>query len=214
MKNFLQITMMACCGFCITSPTVLAQINKCVVNGQTTYTDKPCQSGSERPIAIKPLNILPAAEAEDTSSPKPRPEYNSSRWYEDSQGYRQAVRVSRARDAPILIYTYADWCKFCKRFETELLPKPRVKRSIARYVKVRLNPEHSNADKALFDKWGGKGYPTLYVQDTPNHPPHKIKGLFVARGRTSLIIPEDELISILDRKFGITVDEQAGFDVL
>ena len=149
------------------------QIYKCEVDGKIVYTDKVCASGSSRELDIKPLNAMSAAKVESKSvrPGSPAPAYESNRWYTDNAGYQEALRVSKARGAPLFIYAYTDWCRYCQAFEAALLPKAKVKQALSGYVKVRINPEHSAGDLALFNKWGGRGYPSLLVQAGPGAVP-------------------------------------------
>jgi protein-disulfide isomerase-like protein with CxxC motif len=52
-----------------------------------------------------------------------------------------------------------------------MFPDSKVQSTMAGYVKVKFNPEHSAADRKLFKQWGGRGYPTLYIQTRVNSPP-------------------------------------------
>ena len=165
------------------SATVQSQINKCEIDDRIVYTDKACPGNSSRVLKIEPLNVVPAtppATGRTQSVTKP-PEYKSNRWYSDHKGYWEALRVSRARKAPIFIYAYTDWCRYCKKFEESLLPKSIVKEALSGYVKIRINPEHGDEDKALFDRWRGNGYPALFVQSNPDSPPRKARGPFTQK---------------------------------
>lgn len=58
------------------------------------------------------------------------------------------------------------------------MPDPNVSDVLSGYVKVRLNPEHSEQDETLFDRWGGTGYPTMLVQRDSNSSPRRTGGPF------------------------------------
>jgi thiol:disulfide interchange protein len=149
----------------------LAQVNKCNVNGRIVYTDNACPNESARPLQLEPLNTTSATVPVSGEDKAGQSSYNSSRWFIDHAGYATALKVSREQNAPIFIYAYTDWCPYCRKLEREMFPDSQVKSTMAGYVKVKLNPEHSAADQKLFKQWGGRGYPTLYIQTSLDSPP-------------------------------------------
>src|SRR6058998_3793051 len=89
--------------------------------------------------------------------------YYSSTWYEDAAGYDQAVRDQRAHHAPIFVYFRVDWCPHCRAFD-EIAEAYEVRSKLNGLIKVRINPEHGAAEKALQARYGSTGYPALFVQ--------------------------------------------------
>ncbi|RLQ20834.1 hypothetical protein DWB85_15675 [Seongchinamella sediminis] len=174
------------------TPASANEINKCEINGRIVYTDKACPNGSGRELELKAINAMPSAtprpSVKSSGAQTAKAAYQSDRWYVDHAGYSQALGISRRRSAPIFIYAYADWCKFCRKFEDALLPSREARETLSSYVKVRLNPEHSDRDLALFEEWGGTGYPALFVQHASDSVPRKHGSPFV-RGR--LLSPEE-----------------------
>ncbi|MEE9397277.1 MAG: thioredoxin family protein [Methylococcales bacterium] len=155
---------------CLLPMVALGEINKCIINGVTVYTERQCPEYTslslETNITYKtPTESLNVSEGS----------YESSRWYNDYVGYKDALNISVSKSAPIIIYGYTDWCPYCKKLESTLLSNTEVKKVLARFVKVKLNPEHSSRDKDLFDSWGGTGYPTLLVQDGEDSMPRKMQ---------------------------------------
>jgi len=202
MQKFLLIT--SALLLSALTPAIAGEINKCEINGKIVYTDQACPDGSGRNLELKTINALPAAQPRSSSpsndAKRPKAAYQSHRWYVDHPGYSQALRISKKRDAPIFIYAYADWCKFCRKFEDSLLPSEEVQETLSSYVKVRLNPEHSDKDLALFEQWGGTGYPSLFVQHSTSSAPRKNGSPFI-NGR--LISPEEFSYRF---QYGITVE--------
>lgn len=161
----------------LVSTSALGQINKCEINGQIVYTDQPCPKDTARELKLHQLTTVPATEL-DADGNRNFNQYSSNRWYVDYKGYREALRVSRARNAPIFIYTYTDWCGYCRVFDAQMLPKSDIKKALSGYVKVRMNPEHSTQDYKLFKRWGGTGYPSLWVQSDPEARPSRGRSPF------------------------------------
>jgi thioredoxin-like negative regulator of GroEL len=89
--------------------------------------------------------------------------YYSSTWYEDAGGYEQAVRQQHSLHAPMLVYFRVDWCPHCRALD-EMLQAYEVRSRLNEFIKVRINPEHGDAEKALFQsRYGSSGYPALFM---------------------------------------------------
>ena len=96
--------------------------------------------------------------------------YYSSTWYEDAGGHEQAVRQQRALHAPMLVYFRVDWCPHCRALD-EMLEAYEVRSRLNGFIKVRINPEHGDAEKALFQgPYGAGGYPALFVHPDGGTP--------------------------------------------
>ncbi len=89
--------------------------------------------------------------------------YNSSTWYEDSGGFEQALRQQRALHAPVLVYFRVDWCPHCRAVD-QMLETYEVRSRVNEFIKVRINPEHGDAEKQLFQAAGSGGYPSLFLR--------------------------------------------------
>ena len=98
------------------------------------------------------------------SAPAPAAAYYSATWLEDSGGYEAAVRQQRYQHVPILIYFRVDWCPHCRELDG-VLEDGKVRSRLAEMIKVRINPEHGEAEKRLFNaEFGGGGYPRVFVR--------------------------------------------------
>lgn len=132
-----------------------AAIYKCEVDGKISFTDRPCEQGyNDKQFK------LPRGTSSDTRSPSGVP----VNWFTGYDGYKKALNVSRASNAPILIYFKADWCRYCKKLERELLETRIGKEALKDVVKVRIKPEDNSANDEFYRKLGGRGYPTILVQ--------------------------------------------------
>ncbi len=88
--------------------------------------------------------------------------YLSSTWYEDAAGFAEAERQQKLQHAPMLVYFRTDWCPHCRAFD-QLLADYEMRSKLGEAVKVRVNPEHGEAEKVLFEqRFGGKGVPAIY----------------------------------------------------
>ena len=85
-------------------------------------------------------------------------------------GYEQAVRQQRSVHAPLLVSFRVDWCPHCRALD-EMLEAYEVRSRLNAFIKVRINPEHGDAEKALFQgPHGAGGYPALFVQPDGGAP--------------------------------------------
>jgi thiol:disulfide interchange protein len=88
--------------------------------------------------------------------------YVSSTWFDDASGFEDAAREQARQHAPMLVYFRTDWCPYCKKFDS-LLEDAGVRSRLANVIKVRVNPEHGDAERNLFEKrFGARGYPAIY----------------------------------------------------
>ena len=94
---------------------------------------------------------------------RPAHAYNSSTWYEDAGGFEQALRQQRALHAPVLVYFRVDWCPHCRSLD-QMLETYEVRSRLNELIKVRINPEHGDAEKQLFQTAGSGGYPSLFLR--------------------------------------------------
>jgi len=95
---------------------------------------------------------------------------------------------------PVLIYGYTDWCGFCKKLEKTYFNDYEINKTLAQFIKVRINPENSSKDKQLFKSLGGRGYSTLFIQH-PNQPLQRIDDPFVLlkNGKRGEVAPQNYL---------------------
>lgn len=88
--------------------------------------------------------------------------YVSSTWYEDASGYEEAARRQKLQHAPLLVYFRTDWCPYCRAFD-QLLEDYEMRSKLGEAIKVRVNPEHGDAERTLFEqRFGAKGFPAIY----------------------------------------------------
>ena len=102
--------------------------------------------------------------------------YFSSTWFEDASGFEDAARQQTHQHAPMLVYFHTDWCPYCKKFDS-LLEDPSIRSRLANVIKVRVNPEHGDAERNLFEKrYGARGYPAIYWVPSESAAPRRISG--------------------------------------
>ena len=187
------------------SSNVFAQVYKCKINGKIVYTNKVCPDNTA-------LNLdLSKSSFSTTSSPSPgvsrkstatsskdiSSRVNSPGWLHDKAGYQKALKASAKNGAPIFIYGYTDWCVYCKKLHKKLFDDSSVKKMMAGFIKVKINPEHSPEDKVLYNQWGGRGYPTLFTQAEAGSSPSRTKGPFTKINGKWKLMTKNEFIAML-----------------
>ena len=100
----------------------------------------------------------------------------SSTWYEDASGYEDALRQQKLFHTPMLVYFRVDWCPHCRAFDA-LLDDGQVRGKLGSAIKVRINPEHGDAERKIFsERFAAKGYPAIFWVPSENDAPRRISG--------------------------------------
>jgi len=160
------------------------------------YMSKPCPKNT-----VQKFDIV--ENTGGNSSVINRGHYSSNKWYSDHVGYKQALKISLSRKIPILIYGRTDWCPYCIKLDKTFLSSWEVNKVLSGFVKVKLNPEHSVEDDRLFKRFGGKGYPSLFVHSGEKLV-KKIKVPYIEKGESRTVIKKKStaFISILQEELG------------
>jgi tetratricopeptide (TPR) repeat protein len=95
-------------------------------------------------------------------------------WQSGADGYARAEREHQEATVPLLVYFRTDWCPYCKQLDEQVLSSFAVDRFLRDHMtRVKVNPEDGPAEKAIFDRYGGTGYPTV-VMTLPGDGPEKL----------------------------------------
>lgn len=103
-----------------------------------------------------------------------RREFLSEFWYSGAHEYPKAEAEQRNLRVPLVVYFYTDWCRYCKKFEQDLLKSAEVSQFMNSVIKVRVNPEVGPDDQALADRYGVTRYPSIFVVDPKIGMPRKV----------------------------------------
>jgi Tfp pilus assembly protein PilF len=126
----------------------------------------PLSTGAMAPVAA----ACPLASGPGVSVPS-RP-FVSTSWQRGARGFADATQEQARVKAPLLVYFYTDWCRYCREFDRTLLPDSGF--GSYRAVRVRVNPEAGREEKALADRFGVTGYPTVYMINAPSVSPAEL----------------------------------------
>jgi tetratricopeptide (TPR) repeat protein len=122
----------------------------------------------------------------------------SSYWYEGADGYRQALAEQERSRAPMVVYFHVSWCPYCRKMDSEVLPAPAVNRFLADVVKVRVNPESSEANRGLEKQFASKGYPSVYVVPAPGAHPEEVGG-FTRHDNEDIEVTAERFVQACER---------------
>ncbi len=86
-------------------------------------------------------------------------------WLEDADGYEKGVVDAEAKKKPLIVYFYAPWCPYCKRFDANVLSKKDVIKYMKKTVNVRIYPDKGmDRERAIMQDFGATGFPTFFVK--------------------------------------------------
>ena len=91
------------------------------------------------------------------------PNLSGEAWLTGAAGYARAVELHKELNVPLVVYFYTDWCGYCRTLDNKYLPSAPVRDYLRGVVKVRINPEHGPAERALSKRYGVNGYPSFFV---------------------------------------------------
>ena len=142
-----------------------------------------------KPAAAASVAVAPALEPAGSVAPGPwhpaPPRAVSldsyTGWFPGAAGVEDALAIQKQTGSPVLLYFWADWCPYCKKFDQNVLPDAEVTRTIACAVKARLEPEKGAAENALGHRYGVQGYPTVLLIAAPGSDPVRLSSDSVAR---------------------------------
>jgi tetratricopeptide (TPR) repeat protein len=99
----------------------------------------------------------------------------SSSWHEGAGGYSDAQQEQERSKAPMVVYFRTDWCPYCRQLEEGLLNDATVERYFRNeLVKVRINPEDGPEERAVADRYGVSGYPSVFVVGSLRGEPRRL----------------------------------------
>jgi thiol:disulfide interchange protein len=105
-----------------------------------------------------------------------RPARFPTTWYEGHTGYQKALQEAKEDGTPLAVYFYTDWCGYCRQLDAELLSKPEVQQPFQYLVKVKINPERGQEERAIADQYGVTGYPSFFVLPSADGQAERVAG--------------------------------------
>jgi thioredoxin-related protein len=84
-------------------------------------------------------------------------------WYTTPADCERVQEKTKKEDKSFILFFYVDWCGYCKRLKKDFLEKPEVEQVLAKYYRVKINPETGKEEQALATKYGVHGFPNFLV---------------------------------------------------
>jgi thiol-disulfide isomerase/thioredoxin len=154
------------------------------------------------PAAATPKEAPPASScplSSGASGSVPSRAAVSNAWQDGSARFASARQEQVTSRAPLLVYFYTDWCPYCHAFDQTVMKDSGFDRYPA--LRVRVNPEKSDADRALANEFGVDRYPRIFLMASSFAEP-RLMDLGTERlGDGSYRFkPAAEIVSDLDRQ--------------
>jgi thiol-disulfide isomerase/thioredoxin len=77
-----------------------------------------------------------------------------------AKSYEDAKELSGKFGRPILIFFTAEWCQYCQRMKSDVLPKPEVKTMMAKYIFLTIDVD---TNRAVAKEFGVQKIPASVV---------------------------------------------------
>ena len=84
-------------------------------------------------------------------------------WHTTPADCERVQEKAKEENKSFILFFYVDWCGYCKKLKTNFLEKPEVEQVLAKYYRVKINPEKGAEEKALANKYGVHGFPNFMV---------------------------------------------------
>ena len=78
--------------------------------------------------------------------------YSFSGWYHGASGHDDAIEQAMNERKPCVVYFHAEWCKWCKKMNSEYLANYELQQLLSDFSKVEINLDKGPAEKALLKK--------------------------------------------------------------
>ncbi|MCP4200871.1 MAG: thioredoxin fold domain-containing protein [bacterium] len=157
------------------------------------------------PAPVAALPVPEPAPKPVVEPPKPRWVDPDSSWFQGAAGFNRGLERARTKNQAVLVYFYADWCGYCRQLESELLSRAVVQEYTKYLVKIKVNPEKGAAERALANRYGVTGYPSVFVHPAGLGGAKKIRGMTKKSGEWRVLSPRgyvDNLAAAAGERFG------------
>ncbi len=93
--------------------------------------------------------------------------------------FELGMKKAKAKELPVMVDIYTDWCGWCKKLDKDVYTKPDVVALSKEFVCIKLNPEKDKKNGKLFKV---DGYPAIIFTDAKGKELHRIGGYMPAEG--------------------------------
>jgi hypothetical protein len=121
---------------------------------------------------------------------------DTNRWYEDYDGWKEALSLQRKTKQKLLLYFYSDWSQDKEVLEDELLMTEDFLRESPDIIKVKINPGHSKFEARLAKKYSLSAVPSVFIVDKPSGEPRRVRLLRKMYGNVKTLDLQKALIEL------------------
>jgi tetratricopeptide (TPR) repeat protein len=89
--------------------------------------------------------------------------YSFPNWAQGASGYEEALSEAKDTESPLILYFNTEWCKWCKKMNSEYLSSWEIESFLSDIPKVNINPDNGSAEKALKRKYRVNGVPSFLI---------------------------------------------------
>lgn len=155
---------------------------------------EPVSQGISSPQWSIPQPVRPAIPdpaVEKPQQPEARWVDPDSTWFTEATGFEQGFERARRKNQAVLVYFHTDWCGYCRQLERELLDRAIVQEYTKYLVKIKINPEKGARERALANRYGVRGYPSVFVHPAGPGGAKKVRRTGMQNGRRQILSPRD-----------------------
>jgi thiol:disulfide interchange protein len=80
--------------------------------------------------------------------------------------FRQARSLAARQKKALMVEFYTDWCQGCRVHDRVTYRNPRVVSLASRLIAVKINPDMSDYNRQLEDRYRVRSYPTIIFLDS------------------------------------------------
>lgn len=142
------------------------------------------------PASSRP-SALPASPERVAEPPKARWVDPDSTWFQGAAGFDRGFERARNKNQAVLVYFHTDWCGYCRQLESELLNRAVVQEYTKYLVKIKVNPEKGDRERALANRYGVTGYPSVFVHPAGLGGAKKVRRMAMKKGEPRVLSPRD-----------------------
>jgi thioredoxin-related protein len=97
-------------------------------------------------------------------------------WLDDLEAAKTAAGKDGAKKVILVDFT-TDWCGWCKKLDRDVFSKEAFHDKVSdKFVLVKINPETSDKNRKIAEKYGVRGFPTLVFLKADGELAHKVVG--------------------------------------
>jgi thiol:disulfide interchange protein len=87
----------------------------------------------------------------------------TGKWYTKASSFEKIEKAAQKKNKPYIFFVYTDWCGYCKKMNKKYFSNAKIKQILAKYYRIKINPDKGEEEKALASEKGVNGYPDFRI---------------------------------------------------